>query len=547
MPSTTWQQPSATGEPTLPPHRHAELASRSMLHPLTVICAVQAILSLTLIWSNTAFRDEANNLWIGELEVEHWLQGTTWPSSYADRIFSGSPIIYPPLGALADSVGGLVAARILSLIFMLVATVLLYLTASRLIGRIGAVVATALWALSEPAISLAFATFDPLSVLLTAVSAWLVVQAGCRRRRGALVAAAAAALALANATAYSGVVIDPIVIIFAFLVWQPRMRALQASLYTACFTVCTVAFFGLLVTSSRSWAALVYTVLNRSVSDHQSIQLVLNDSWGYSGLVISLAVVGALTAIAAEGRQRAALLVLLGCAALVVPAAQVLDQTAWSLDEHLAYGIWFAAIAAGYACSKLIRWLPRTNRQVAAICCVVALGLPAANAWESAWQAYHLWPNARSFISALTPIAARDHGLIYTAGQDNIAEYYTPQGRDWVLWNTALSLNPAGVARQRMESYYSQQLRRDHYGVIALFYSTTFSSAPLPGGLLLSPTSSQTIAALLGVVGDSAGEPGLPALTLALEGNPDYHLVTVGPYSSAHDYSVYAIWQRVQS
>ncbi len=198
---------------------------RLVRHPLTVICAVQAALSLTLVWSNTAFSDEADYLWLGHLEIAHWLHGTSWPSAYADGVLSGSPIIYPPLGALADSAGGLASARILSLAFMLGTTVLLYLTASRLLGRPGAVVAAALWALSEPALRLAFATFDPLSVFLTALSAWLIVQAGYRRRSGAIVVAAAAALALANVTAYSGIVIDPIVIAFAFLVWLSRMRA----------------------------------------------------------------------------------------------------------------------------------------------------------------------------------------------------------------------------------------------------------------------------------------------------------------------------------
>ena len=89
-------------------------------------------MSLTLVWSNTAFGDEADYLWVGRLELAHWLHGTSWPSAYADRLFSGSPLFYPPLGALADSMGGLAGARILSLAFMLGATVLLYLTASRL-------------------------------------------------------------------------------------------------------------------------------------------------------------------------------------------------------------------------------------------------------------------------------------------------------------------------------------------------------------------------------------------------------------------------------
>ena len=93
-------------------------------------------------------------------------------------VLPGSPLIYPPLGALADSVGGLAGARILSLAFMLGATILLYLTASRLHRPPGALSPpTALWALSEPALRLAFATFDPLSVFLTALSAWLIVLA----------------------------------------------------------------------------------------------------------------------------------------------------------------------------------------------------------------------------------------------------------------------------------------------------------------------------------------------------------------------------------
>ena len=44
--------------------------------------------------------------------------------------FSGAPVIYPPLAALADSVGGLAGARLLSLVFMLGATALLWATAS---------------------------------------------------------------------------------------------------------------------------------------------------------------------------------------------------------------------------------------------------------------------------------------------------------------------------------------------------------------------------------------------------------------------------------
>ena len=96
--------------------------------PLIAVLAVQAILSLRLTWSNTAFQDEGLYLRAGHLEWARWLHHAPIPDfpSY----FSGAPVIYPPLGAVADSLGGLAAARVLSLGFMLGVTSLLWATAS---------------------------------------------------------------------------------------------------------------------------------------------------------------------------------------------------------------------------------------------------------------------------------------------------------------------------------------------------------------------------------------------------------------------------------
>ncbi len=535
----------ASRKPSLPP-RPRPRPLRFLLHPLTAICAVQATLSLSLVWSNTAYIDEADYLWVGRLELAHWLHGTPWPSAYAHRIFSGSPAIYPPAGAVADSIGGLAGARMLSLAFMLASTVLLYLTASRLTGHRAAVAAAALWALSEPAIRLAFATFDPLSVLATALSAWLLVQAGARRWWAAFVAAAAVALALANATAYSGIVIDPIVIAFAFLAWLPRLRALCALLHTALLVAVLGVAFGLLMTASRSWAGLSFTVIARNIADYQSPVAIMNDIWGYSGLIMVLAIIGGITAIHSETRSRAGVLAWAGLAIFIVPLAQLHEQTAWSLDKHLAYGVWFAVIAAGYGCDKLIGQLPGASRPLTACCCAIALAYIAASGWQSAWQRYHAWPNAVAFISAFKSPVAQARGLIYVPGHEaNIAQYYTPQGRALDRWSTALSLDLTGVVQGSWEFYYSSQLDSGKYGVIALFYSTTFSSAPeLPGGILLSPSSRGMNERLLGLVGANSGEPGLPALTQALESNPAYRLAAVGPYDSDHNHGIYAIWEK---
>lgn len=544
--STGWQQ-DPTASPSRLPALEQHTRLRLLVHPLTIICTVQAVLSLSLVWSNTAFADEAQYISSGELEWAHWLHGADMPP-YLVKGFSGSPVIYPPIGALANGIGGLAGARILSLLFMLGVTILLYLTASRLLDGTAAVIASALWALSEPSIRLAFATFDPLSVLLTALSAWLIVQASYRYRRGAFIAAGAVALALANATAYSGIIIDPIVIIFAFLVWLPYVRWRQASLWLMWFAGILAILFTLLMTVSGSWTGLMSTVINRGSSDHQSILLVLSDSWGYSGLIAVLAAIGAITAIATENSQRSALLALLACTALVVPAAQFHAQTAWSLDKHLAYGILFAAIAAGYGCSRLIRKFPKAGRQLAASCCVIAFIYPVATSWASAWNVYHAWPNARSFITEFTSKAAHSQGLIYVpeTGPENIAEYYTPEGRDTKRWSTSLSLDPATGTSNTRESYYTRQLRTGHYGVIVLFYSTTFSSTPnLPGRILVSPPTRGVDQEILRLEGQNPGEPGLPDLTLAIESDAAYGQPTaIGPYDSANESGIYAIWLK---
>src|SRR6202044_4292460 len=122
-------------ERTAGSHRLRETARprvpRSWL--LLAILAVQTLLSLRLIRADTAFQDEAEYLWAGHLEWAHLLHGTPLPQFPA--YFSGAPVIYPPLGALADSIGGLTAARVFSLVFMLGATITLWFVFDRLYGR----------------------------------------------------------------------------------------------------------------------------------------------------------------------------------------------------------------------------------------------------------------------------------------------------------------------------------------------------------------------------------------------------------------------------
>src|ERR1700689_3387124 len=168
--------------------------------PLLTVLAVQAVLSLRLIWSNTAFQDEALYLRAGHLEWARWLHHAPIPNFPA--YFSGAPVLYPPVGALADSIGGLAAARVLSLCFMLAVTSLLWATTGRLYGQRAALLAAGLFAtLAGTQFLGAFATYDAMALFLLALATWLGIRsAACHSwARSALLITAGDTLAAADA------------------------------------------------------------------------------------------------------------------------------------------------------------------------------------------------------------------------------------------------------------------------------------------------------------------------------------------------------------
>jgi Dolichyl-phosphate-mannose-protein mannosyltransferase len=194
---------------------------------LLVVLAAQALLSLRLVWSNTAYQDEALYLWAGRLEW-HWLHGTPVPP-FADY-FSGAPVLYPPIGAAAAAIGGLAGARILSLGFMLGATALLWATTRRLLTARAAFFACAAWAVLGSTQRLgAFATYDAMSLFLVTLAIWCAVRAGARRDCTKWLLAAAGAALLANAAKYASLIFDPVVVAMAGLVECPRPGGKKAA------------------------------------------------------------------------------------------------------------------------------------------------------------------------------------------------------------------------------------------------------------------------------------------------------------------------------
>ena len=75
---------------------------RGVCWPLLALLVLQACLSLSLVWSNTAFTDEAQYLWAGHLEIAHYLHGASLPVGHLafQDYFSGVPRSIPFLELL---------------------------------------------------------------------------------------------------------------------------------------------------------------------------------------------------------------------------------------------------------------------------------------------------------------------------------------------------------------------------------------------------------------------------------------------------------------
>ena len=162
------KQPDTVAERAYSPE--VRVIRERMPWPLLAVLGVQTALSVSMVRARTAFGDEALYLNAGHLDWSHWLHGTQLPDY--QTWFSGAPVLYPPIGAIADSLGGLTAARLLSLVFMLGVTSFLWSTATRLLAdERAAFFAAALFAVLAPTLHVgSFATYDALALLLLAAA-----------------------------------------------------------------------------------------------------------------------------------------------------------------------------------------------------------------------------------------------------------------------------------------------------------------------------------------------------------------------------------------
>jgi MinD-like ATPase involved in chromosome partitioning or flagellar assembly len=420
--------PASVTEPRIQPK---PAAVRANWWPLALILGVQALLSARLIPSAFVSPDEARYIYAGhQLIHELWHGGG---SPYYETYFSGAPDVYPPLAAMADHVGGLIAVRLLCLCFMLAATAILFATTRRLFGVGAAYAAAALFA----AIGLThdigvYGNYDATAVMFMAAASYCAVRTGKHAphaRRWLLLIPAM--LLLANAAKYMTVLFDPVVIGLAAFQTEDEgwrsicRRAAVLGAATAALLALTVSLAG-----TAYLKGILYTTLNRPVGNSTILAaqarpatFILYETGMWIGPALLMAALSLL--IPQQNRKRRYLLGLLTIAGILVTLGALRLHSDESMRQHDDFGAWFTCIAAGYALSvvpqRTRRGVVRYSAAMAAAVAVLGTAIFYVNIDRSTYEG---GSGAPAFFAAIKLYLHAPRGVFLPGGYTAFSSVY---------------------------------------------------------------------------------------------------------------------------
>lgn len=482
-----------------------------------LVLVLQGALSLWLTQQNTAFLDEGTYINAGHVEIAALLHGS--PTYLFPYSFSGAPVLYPPLAALTDAVGGLLAARLLSLVFMLITTALLWNTAERLFGPTAAAFAGLLFAGTAAAQFLgALATYDAMTLLLLATAAWVLIcyrgTAGWRLAVRLLLVMAL--VDLADMTKYAATLWDPVIIVLAALA-VGRARGTRAGLLSGLALAAAMAlslFVLIKIAGPVYWNGIRFTTLSRRHGD-TAIASIAADSAEWIGAIGALALCGSVVTLRRFARADpylCAVCWLMTGALFLAPVEQARIHTLVSLFKHAAFGAWFAAVPAAYALSLLWsrararrgghRLLARLMMSGVALLVAGTMALGALQAYVH----YRSWPDVSRVVPELRHLVGRVPGP-YLGEEDSVLIYYTrtPVGS----WQNTFKLHYHGLSGYPA---YLDALRHHYFHVVVLCFTYT-----------------------------SALDHKLDRIIAATPGYRPYGLASAGPVGPRHDFRLWVL------
>ena len=331
--------------------------------PLAVMLVVQAFLTIRLV-NHIPSSDEGRYIYAGHQVIYELFHGGGSP--YYETYFSGAPDIYPPIAAVADHLGGIVAVRLMSCVFMLVTTVLLHATSSRLFGYWAGVASAALFATLGLTHSIGvYANYDAMALMLLAGAAYCAARASRDVNSGKWLIAVPLVLLAANATKYPSLLFDPSVIAITasrLTGWRAIMRRIMV------LGGATGVSLGLAaaLAGTAYIKGIMFTTLNRSKGDnailgasYTTTHHIVDESSAWIGIAVVLAILAVLLPRRTDmSRWFLAVMALSG---MLVTLEAIHLHSDESMGQHDDFSAFFACILAGYILtymSRLIRQPP---------------------------------------------------------------------------------------------------------------------------------------------------------------------------------------------
>jgi len=427
---------------------------------LGVICTVFVTNTLRIGENRNPFQDEGLYLFMGHRMIDHILHGAHL-SEYPGTYFSGAPGLYPVVGALADSIDGVPAARLVSLFFICVAIIATYGIGKELFGKLSALLGAGAFALCGSVMFIAqLATLDAMALCLLAIGCWLALYSANHDK---LLWAPIVALILTGAflTKYATAVYVPGIATLAMLLaWNHiRWGALRRAALIVAATAAGV-FFVLTFWAADLKRGIISTTAHRNPMSPSPREELVWYVIQWVGPWLLLALLGALTQM-----RRWPISVVLLILSVIGPLQQIRIAEGTSLSKHVALGIVFAAPLIG----SLFAWLITRSRWMgvpATVAVAATLMLFGAN---YAGQFLTTWVDDRKIVAQLREeIAISPHKAIL--GEEPSAQRYALRALTAPeQWNDTFSLlygNKSGLAA------YREAIDQTHFGTIYLTLNT---------------------------------------------------------------------------
>ncbi|WP_244362898.1 ArnT family glycosyltransferase [Streptomyces aquilus] len=487
-----------------------------LLGRLALLCILLIQAGLSLRLRGTAFQDEALYIASGHYELANLLHGDKLPVDFA-AYFSGHPKLYPVVAAVVDSQFGLTGVRLLSLLFMLGATGLLYSLTRRLFNPRAGLGAAALFSVLQSTIVLGnFATYDAAAIFLLALAAWAVVRTDRMNDLAVLLAAPPAALAFG--VKYASGMYLPTLVVLA-VITAHRHRGLRALVRGVALGAGIVALLGVGYVLSGPLGGISSTTTDRAKgTDTAATMLSHSAEWG--GLVF-LAALGGSIAYALRARmgempwlgaetsgrwRRVALGLVLTGTALLAPAYQIHLHTEISLYKHVGFGLLFAAPMAGLGMARLVGPHFR-HPQLGILLYVLTLVFGMVQA-----QRAYSFPDSTQMTAYLRTVV--DKKGTYLAEEQEVPAYYLRDKTDWTQWQNSYFMDYRGKDGKQYTGpdAFRQAVRDGKFDAIVMHGD-------------VSPVT-------------------YAAVKEGLKNNSHYRLAAVFPYTTSSGEHAYRIWVK---